>query len=156
MSSAKVLSARAALLFWAIMMLALIFYGIHIGLRGHQYFVFACVTAWLLGVEIVLASGGLIDKIIARVNRAAGATLIVVPILVYWVYAVGTGSFSWRRVGLATAYALVPTLLAATAGEAKFGCWQDYASLFVIFFPYWKGWLMQLWVYPDHEDWIRL
>jgi len=149
MSSQKVLPVRAALLIWAVMMLALTFYGIWYGLGGHQYVVFAFVTAWLLGVEIVLASGGLIDKIIARVNRAAGAAFIVAPILVYWVYATGTGSFSWRRVGLATAYALVPTLLATTAGDAKFGCWQDYASLFVIWFPYWRGWLLNLWEYPN-------
>ncbi len=149
MSSQKVLPVRAALLIWAFMMLALILYGIHIGLRGHQYFVFAGVTAWLLGVEIVLASGGLIDKIIARVNRITGATFILLPILAYWAYATGTGSFSWARVGLATAYALVPAVLATTAGEARFGCWQDYLSLFTIWFPYWRGWLLKLWVYPD-------
>jgi membrane protease YdiL (CAAX protease family) len=155
MSPPKVLPTRTALIIWATSMLALTFYGIRYGLRGHQFVVFAGVTAWLLGVEIILASGGLIDKINARVNRAAGAALIVVPIVVYWIYAVGTGSFSWGRVGLATAYALAPTLLAATAGEAKFGCLQDYASLFVFFFPYWRGWLLQLWVYPDHKiGWV--
>ena len=155
MSSQKVLSVRAALLIWAVMMLALTFYGIWIGLGGHQYVVFACVTAWLLGVEIILASGGLIDKIIARMNRATGAACVMAPIFVYWVYATGTGSFSWGRVGLATAYGLVPTLLAATAGDAEFACWQDYVALLVIFFPYWRGWLLQLWVYPDHRiGWV--
>ena len=155
MSSARVLPVRAALLIWALIMLALTFYGIHIGLGGHQFFVLACVTGWLLGAEIVLASGGLIEKITAHLNRATGAALIVAPILVYWIYATGTDSFSWGRVGLATAYALVPTLFAASAGEAPFGCWQDYVSLFVVFFPYWRGWLLQLWVYPDRRiGWV--
>ena len=156
MSSAKVLPVRAALLCWAIIMAALTFYGNWIGLGGRPYAVFACVTGWLLGGEIILASGGLIEKITARLNRATGAGLIVAPILVYWIYATGTpGSFSWGRVGLATAYALVPTLFAATAGEAPLGCWQDYVSLFVVFFPYWRGWLLQLWVYPDRRiGWV--
>jgi hypothetical protein len=151
MSSAKTLPLRVALLCWAIMMLALTLYGNWSGLRGRHFFVLACVVGWLLAGEVLLASGGLIEKIVARVNRPVGAALIVVPILTYIVYAVGTGSFSWKRIGLATAFCLVPTIVAASAGEAPFGCWQDYVALFAIFFPYWKGILRNLWVYPDRR-----
>ncbi len=159
MSSAKVLPVRAALLIWAIMMLALTLYGNWYGLRGVRFFMLACSVGSLLASEILLASGGLLEKLVARVSRPAGGALIVVPILTYVAYAVGTGGFSWRRAGIATVYALLPTLVAASAGDAPLGCWQDYAAMLALVFPVWMGttdpsgthWLRQLWVYPDHR-----
>ena len=150
MSSPRNLPLRVGVACWAIMMLALIVYSKyrqHLG--GDRFVALACVVGWLLGCEVIVASGGLLQKITDRVNRTMGAALITVPLLTYFVYAIGTRSFDWGRVGIAVAFCLLPTFVAASAGEKQFGSWQDYVALFLIFFPYWRGILRQLWIYPD-------
>lgn len=106
------------------------------------------VTLWLLGTEVILASGGMVERISKRLSPPVAAILGAVPLLTYIVYAVGTGSFEWRNVALVAGMALVPTALTASAGGAPFGAWQDYAAMAALFIPFWLGWVQYLWPFP--------
>jgi uncharacterized protein len=137
-----------AIALWASLGLAAALYGMHAGYGGRRYATMVVVTLWLFGTEIILASGGMLERVSRRLSPPVAAMLGALPLLAYIVYAVGTGYFVWSQVGLVAGMALVPTALAASAGGAPFGAWQDYAAMAALFVPFWLGWTQYLWPYP--------
>jgi membrane protease YdiL (CAAX protease family) len=137
-----------AIALWAVVGLAAALYGIRSGYGGSRYVVMVIVTLWLFATEIILASDEIVQRMSKRLPPAVAAMLGVLPLLAYIFYAVGTGSFVWSRVGLVACMALIPVALAAWAGSAPFGAWQDYAAMAAIFLPFWLGWVQYLWPYP--------
>jgi hypothetical protein len=133
---------------WAAVGLAAALYGSYHGYGGPRYATMVVVTLWLFGTEVILASGGMLERISKRLSPPVAAVLGVLPLLAYIVYAVGTGYFVWSQVGLVAGMALIPTALAASAGAAPFGAWQDYTAMAALFVPFWLGWVQYLWPYP--------
>jgi hypothetical protein len=137
-----------AIALWAAVGLAAALYGMEQGYGGRRYATMVVVTLWLFGTEILLASGGMLERVSRRLSPAAAAVLGVLPLLAYIVYAVGVGYFVWSQVALVACMALIPTAFAASAGNAQFGAWQDYAAMAALFIPFWLGWVQYLWPYP--------
>ena len=71
------------------------------------------------------------------------------PLCAYAIYAAGTATFTWGRLGTAAAYAVAPVALAASARGKKTGAWQDYAAMVSLYAGY--GWLHYLFPFPEHS-----
>jgi hypothetical protein len=137
-----------AIILWAVVGLAAALYGSYHGYGGPRYAVMVVVTLWLFGTEVILASGGMMERVSRNVAPPVAALLAVVPLLTYILYAVGTGTWNWLNVALVAGMALVPAAFTASAGSAPFGAWQDYAAMAALFLPFWLGWVQYLWPYP--------
>ena len=81
--------------------------------------------------------------------RRAAPMVALWPLGAYALYAAGTGSLSWLRMGIAALYILTPLALAASAHAAKPGAWQDYATMLAVALPVRLGWLHGLFPYPE-------
>ena len=137
-----------AIALWAAIGLAAAVYGSYHGYGGPRYAVMVVVTVWMLGAQVIPASGGLIERISSRVSPSVATVFCTIPILTYVVYAVGTNSLWWPNVVLVAGMSIVPTAFAASAGKAPFGAWQDYAAMASLAIPFWLGWTQYMWPYP--------
>ncbi|HXN21856.1 MAG TPA: type II CAAX endopeptidase family protein [Candidatus Dormibacteraeota bacterium] len=79
----------------------------------------------------------------------AGYLLCVAVLAIYFLYALGTGSFTWWRAGVAAAFVLVPVTLAARRERRFAPGWQDYAAALAIFLPFKALLIRSLWPYPE-------
>jgi membrane protease YdiL (CAAX protease family) len=145
------LSVWIALGLWAAGVAAAVLHGLWQGYGGRAFAATACVLAFFLAVQLLLAAGNAGERIARKAGSHIGVLLALLPWVVYLVYARETGSFAWRRAAIAAAFTLVPLLLAISAGAAKPGAWQDYLSMVAIFLPIKLGWLVRLWPYPSTQ-----
>jgi membrane protease YdiL (CAAX protease family) len=151
-SSPRQLNSFVAVSIWALLSLAVAFYGLSLGSGGRSFAVTLGVFAVLLAVELLLAAGATAERI-ARAFRGRGAALLaVLPLLAYLIYALGTNSFAWWRVAFVSAYVALPVLLTASCAAAPPGRWQDFAAMFAIWLPVKFRWLLHaLWPYPAEQ-----
>jgi membrane protease YdiL (CAAX protease family) len=150
-ASNRTLNPPAALGIWAALAFVAALYGTWQGFGGRRFAVALAVLALLLAGQILLAAGNLAER--ARELLSSRLFALVLPlslIAVYLVYALGTGSLAWPRIGLSAAYVLAPSLLLWRARERKapFGAWEDYAALLCIWLPVEFHWLQLAWPYP--------
>jgi hypothetical protein len=132
----RMLRPGAAVALWGVLCVcAALFGGLKVhGSRGYAAIVVA--FAVLVAGELWLAAREMRDKM-TRLSGVQGGVLVALwPLATYLIYAVGSGSFAWWRFGIATAYALVPVALAATAHNHSAGAWQDYAAMLAIYGGY--------------------
>jgi uncharacterized protein len=131
------------------------FYGRLTGHGPRAYGAMLVALGILLGGTVWLASPAICEKL-ARVAGPQGGVLVALwPLCAYAVYAVGTGTFTWERSGIAAAYSVAPVALAASAHGKKPGAWQDYAGTAGFYVGY--GWLRYLVPFPEHSYfWLPL
>jgi membrane protease YdiL (CAAX protease family) len=155
MASERILRPSMAVLLWAVLSLGAALYAIRESLATPGYFGLLVAFLVLLAGEIWLASPAILKSLQAALGPRAGIIVAFVPLAAYFAYALGTGTFTWWRGGIAAAYAVGPSLLAASAGggksarAGKLGAWQDYAAMLVIALPIKLGWLRVLFPVPD-------
>src|SRR5580700_9887168 len=129
MSSDRMLRPTLAVLLWCGLSLVAALYGIRAGLGTRAYFALLIAFMMLMAGEICLAAPAIsrtLERIIvAQTGTQMGALLALWPLGAYMVYAIGTGSFTWWRAGIAAAFALAPVALLASASGRKSGAWQD-------------------------------
>ncbi len=137
-----------ALGLWVTLTLAAAFYGNWKGFGGRALAFTLIVFAVLLAGYLLPAAAG-ITEILRHVLRRRIAWLSAIPILAaYGIYAVGTGSSSFLRWGIAFAYVLAPLALLALREASEPG-WNDYAALVLLAVPAKMHWLTTLWPYPE-------
>jgi len=119
---------------WSFVCLAGAIAGMWRGYGGRPFAVALAAFAALFAVQVGFAAEGVTDRLAARLDSVRGM-LPIALIIVYLVYALTAGAFSWQRAGIALAYAIAPTALLLTAGQSAKGCWQDYAAMFCIWLP---------------------
>jgi membrane protease YdiL (CAAX protease family) len=134
---------------WAAFCLVAAFYGNWSGFGARPFAATLGAFAILLAGEICLASPGIREPLVRATGPQGGAMLALWPLGAYTLYAAGTGSLSWSRIGIAAIYMLAPLALAASAHAAKPGVWQDYAIMLAVALPVRLGWLHRLFPYPE-------
>jgi len=149
-SSERQLGLSAALGLWAALALVAAFYGTWLGYGGHEFAITLAVFAFFLAVEILVAARGVQERLATRGPLLAMA-LAAVLLPAYLIYALGTNSFLWRRVGIAATFVALPSILLATARNRPPGAWQDYAAMVMIWVPVKLRWLRELWPYPEER-----
>ena len=134
---------------WAALCLVAAFYGNWSGFGARPFAATLAAFAILLAGEICLASLGIREPLVRATGPQGGAMVALWPLGAYVLYAAGTGSLTWLRIGIAAAYILTPLALAASAHAAKPGAWQDYATMLAVALPVRLGWLHRLFPYPE-------
>lgn len=125
------------------------FYGNWSGFGARPFATTLAAFAILLAGEICLASPGIREPLVRASGPQGGAMVALWPLGAYALYAAGTGSLTWSRIGIASIYILTPLVLAASAHAAKPGAWQDYTMMLAIALPVRLGWLHRLFPYPE-------
>jgi uncharacterized protein len=144
----KQLSVWAPLGFWGLFCIGgVLFASVH-GYGGRAFAATAVCFAFVLLVTLLLAGRGVAEAISAKFGAAGGVLLGVCLLLAYICYLIGTSALVWLRVAEMAGLIFVPIALAAWAGNAAPGAWQDFVSMagiwvFVKFGP--RVWL---WPYP--------
>jgi membrane protease YdiL (CAAX protease family) len=105
------------------------------------------VFAALFGSQVLLASES-VNAGFSKAVDALGGFLPIAPFLLYLVYALGAGQFTWLRAGFALLYSLAPAVFLQTARGRSPGCWQDYAALLCIWLPAELHYVQRLFPYP--------
>jgi len=75
--------------------------------------------------------------------------VVLVPVAVYLLYALGNGTFSAAAAVKVLGYAAVPTVMVAFAGNRAPGValW-DVAAMAALWLPFDAGWLKDIWTWP--------
>lgn len=102
-----------------------------------------------LGAEILLACGNLQERLKRSLGAGAGYLLSVAVLGIYFIYSLGTHSFTWWHAGIATAFVLAPVTLAASREQRFPPGWQEYGAVLAIFLPFKFLLLRSLWPYPE-------
>ena len=82
-----------------------------------------------IAAAIFFTNREVIEFIRSRFGSAAGYLLGAIASLAYVIFVVGTGSFTFVRVGTIFAFIFVLLVIAATARRAAPGAWQDYVTI---------------------------
>jgi membrane protease YdiL (CAAX protease family) len=154
------LNLPAAVALWAGIGFFFAIYGTWLGFGGRRFSIALAVFALFLAGQLFWAAAGVQDRAarwsesravsLATYRHATGLAWALAPLLGYLVYAVGTHSFSAAGPGMATAYALAPTLLLFVARRRRHRWdWPEYATILLIWLPVKFRWLWPLWPYPN-------
>ena len=135
----------------------------------------ACLSL-VLGAFVAFTDQGFVDQLRKRARGSVGAALgmpllLLVP---YFIFALGTGTFSARGLAKLTAYIVAPVLLllpdrlnrAAPGGhrtcpERSEGPplqaigWRDLAAMLALAVPVAAHWLRGIWVWPEDLYFFR-
>jgi membrane protease YdiL (CAAX protease family) len=106
------------------------------------------VFSFYFGVMLVFAARGVPEFLGAVVGARSAYLLGAAAFFAYLVYAVGTSSFAFSRLGVVAAIVIVPLALAATAQHRPPGAWQDYLTLAGIWVTVKFSPSHWLWPYP--------
>jgi len=151
-SAARQLPADAALGIWAALSLVAAFYGTWLGLGGRPFAVTLAVFAMLLAGQILFAAGTIRERTTEALTvQFSAVALPFLPFLAYLIYAAGTNTFAWWRAGLCAGYVLAPALVVARGRHRRFGTWEDYAAVLLLWLPVEFHWLPHLWPYPNER-----
>src|SRR5512137_2872921 len=114
---------------WAVLCFAGALYASWQGYGGREFAATLTVFAIYLGVMLLFGARGTPERLSSLLGTGSGYLLGVGTFLGYLIYAVGTNSFAFARVGAVAGLVFLPIALAASAGRAPIGAWQDYVTL---------------------------
>jgi uncharacterized protein len=126
-----------AVLLWGALCLAAAFaekfYGNPAGQSTRVFGSNLALLAILLAGELWLAAPALRDGLTRAAGPQGGVLVALYPLAAYTTYAFAAGTFSWRSMGIASAFALLPLVILASAHGARPGAWQDYVAMLAIY-----------------------
>jgi len=115
---------------------------------GRSFLATLLAFASFLAVMLLFAARDLCDRVAALAGPGAGWLLGVVLFFIFLIYALGTGTASFARLGAVAAFLFLPLLLLSTAQGAAQGSWQDFATLAALWIAVKFGPSHWLWPYP--------
>jgi membrane protease YdiL (CAAX protease family) len=142
------LGAWAVMGIWAVFCLGGAIFASWQGFSGQAFAATLTIFAFLLFGTLILAARGVSDGISAKIGPGSGMLFGTCVLLVYLVYLLGTGSFLFTRAATMAALIFIPLGLAAWAGSATPGAWQDFLAILGIWAFVKFGRSHWLWPYP--------
>jgi membrane protease YdiL (CAAX protease family) len=113
----------------------------------------------VLAVFVALADEGWLSQLRSWAAGSSAAALGLPALLLvpYFVFALGTGTFSARGAGKLLAYIAVPTLLLFPDrnGKAERVGWRDFAAMLALGLPVAANWLRGIWLWPEELYFFR-
>jgi membrane protease YdiL (CAAX protease family) len=119
----------------------------HIYWHSGQFMAALLAFALFLAVMLVFATREFADRFTAAVGPGAGWLLGVALFLIFLIYAFGTGTASFTRLGAAAAFIFLPLLLLSTARATGPGSWQDFCVVAAVWIAVKFGPSHWLWSY---------
>lgn len=119
---------------WAIVVIFVAFYGLHLGLSGARFALSLGIAAVLFAFELFLAAPPVLDSCRRHFGEALGVLAPLVPLFAMLIYAIAvTGG--WRSALIGAAYVVLPSLLVATGAGKPPGTLGDYAAVAILWLP---------------------
>jgi membrane protease YdiL (CAAX protease family) len=142
----------AAFAAWAVIVALAAFYGIRLGYTGRSFAFALGVAAALFAFDLLLAAPRVLERTRRLLGEHGAVLAPLVPLFGVLIYTIGVTA-NWKTALLGAAYAVLPSLFAATCIGKPVGQWQDYAAALLIWLPIelrWKGltFLYVLFPYP--------
>jgi len=138
---------------WSALTLTGALYASWLGYGGRSFAATLTAFAFFFLVMLLFAARGVSDWIAARFGAGSGYLLGIAVFLVYLIYALGTNSFAFARVGAVAGLVFVPLALVASAARRPAGSWHDFLILAGIWLavkplPNPWGWSLSHWLWP--------
>jgi len=118
---------------------------------GRSFAATLLAFSFLLAVMLLFAARDFCDRVAAIAGPGAGWLLGVVIFFLFQIYAIGTSTASFARIGAVAAFVFLPLLLLSTAQASAAGSWQDFATLAAIWVAVKFGPWHWLWPYPGGQ-----
>jgi membrane protease YdiL (CAAX protease family) len=116
--------------------------------HGRAFVATALTFAVFLAGMLLFAARNLPDRITAIAGPASGWLLAVILFFIFLVYALGTSTASFARLGAVAAFIFLPLALLSGAPSAAPGSWPDLFILLAIWVTVKFGPSHWLWPYP--------
>lgn len=145
----KQLGAWTVVGIWALWCLGGGLYASWQGYGGRAFAATLTSFALLLLVELLLAARGVAEGMTAKLGPGSGIFLGTYLFLAYLVYSLGTGTLAFEKVAMIAGLIFVPLGMAAWAGGAAPGTWQDFLTLAGIWVLVKFGKTHWFWSYPN-------
>ena len=120
----------------------------HAAAHGRAFIATILTFAFLLAVMLLSAARDIPDRIAALAGPSSGWLLGVIIFFIFLLYALGTGTASFARLGAVAAFIFLPLALLASAQSAAPGSWQDLFILVAIWVTVKFGPSHWFWPYP--------
>jgi CAAX protease family protein len=133
---------------WALLCLTGGLYASWHGYSGREFAATLTTFALYFALILLFAARGVPEFLAARLGAGGGHLLGMAVVLSYLIYAVGTNTFAFARVGAVAGLVFVPLVLAASAEGGPPGAWQDYVTLAGVWVAVKFGPSHWLWPYP--------
>jgi len=121
---------------------------LHGSAHGRAFIATTLTFSFFLAVMLLFAARDIPDRLTALVGPSSGWLLGVIIFLIFLVYALGTGTASFARLGAIAAFIFLPLALLSSAHSAAPGSWQDLFILVVIWVTVKFGPSHWFWPYP--------
>ncbi len=150
--TARQLGLFATLGLWAALVAIFIlvaFFTTHGSAYGRASVATVLTFSFLLAVMLLFAARNLPDRIAALAGPSSAWLFGVTSFFIFLVYALGTGSASFARLGAIAAFIFLPLALLSTAQSSAPGSWQDLFILVAIWVTVKFGPSHWFWPYPN-------
>jgi membrane protease YdiL (CAAX protease family) len=153
--SARQLGLFPMLVLWAVLMAIFILFAQFTGhgywTGGRSFVATLLAFALLLAAMLLFAARDFSNRVATLAGPGAGWLLGVAIFFIFLIYALGTGSASFSRLGAIAAFIFLPLLLLSTTQAAAPGSWQDFFTLAAIWVTVKFGPSHWLWPYPGGQ-----
>jgi uncharacterized protein len=133
---------------WAVVVLFVAFYGMHLGIGGPRFAVALGVASVLFAYELFLAVPAVLDTCLRKLGERGAVLAPLVPLFAILIYAIAvTGG--WKAALSGAAYVALPSLLVATSAGKAPGTAGDYVAVAIIWLPVEFRWMYALFPFPS-------
>ena len=133
---------------WAALCFAGGLYSAWHGYGGRDFAATLTAFACYFAVMLLFAARGVLEFLSSRFGAGSGYLLGAATFLAYLIYAFGTNTFAFARVGAVAGLVFIPLALAASAEHQPPGAWQDYVTLAGVWMAVKFAPSRWLWPYP--------
>ena len=151
MPSTRQLGLFATLALWSALVVIFIpvaVFTLHGSAHGRAFIATILTFSFFLAVMLLFAARNVPDRIATVAGPASGWILAVILFFIFLVYALGTGTASFARLGSVAAFIFLPLALLSSAQSAAPGAWQDLFILVAIWVTVKFGPSHWFWPYP--------
>ena len=142
------LSPPCAAAIWAVVVLFVTIFGMHLGMGGAR-FVVALGVAWLLfAFELFLAAPSILDATLQTLGQRGAVLAPLVPLFAMLIYAIAVAG-GWRNALIGAAYVVLPSLFVASSAGKPPGTFGDYVAVAIIWLPIEFRWMYELFPFPS-------
>lgn len=130
------LNLPTAITIWALIVASTAVAGVWMGFAGRAFAIALCVAAILFAFEFWLSAPGVLDRARTWLGGHGRYLAPILPLFAVIIYTfAAVPSLKWMLAG--AAYAVIPSLLLASASGKPPGSWEDYIAAIFIWAAIW-------------------
>ena len=141
------LSPPCAAAIWAIVVVLVTIFGMHLGFGGTRFALALGVASLLFAFELFLAAPSVLDACLRILGERGAVLAPLVPLFAMLIYAIAVAG-GWRCALIGAAYVVLPSLFVASSAGKPPGTFGDYVAAAIIWLPVEFRWMYPLFPFP--------